>query len=189
VLAYVVALLVECGEADFPHADGSGKTEILIGERHLGSEGASRRVLFVPSKGGKLGPVLEIGARQIRSWTPDCAVYVWGNESANDLDRYREAERITMRVVAALNEAGVGRIEFGSEERLAGTNVVTYGEEFRILFDYSHAIPRDAAIDAAAETLAQAGATSQSPQDPDRPDGGSGLSFNGINVTMANERP
>lgn len=190
VITYVIALLVQCGEADYPHVDGSGLTEILVGERYLESDGASRRILILPDEPrGKLGGPLEIGARQIGSWTASATFFVWGDEDADDRDRIREARRIVHRLVAALRTAGVGRIEFAGIERLKETNIVTYGEEFRLEASYAWQIPRDDAIELAAQALITGGLDySQAPPDPDRPNGGTGRDFATGSVTMENDR-
>jgi len=189
VLAFAIALLVQAGEADYPHVDGSGKTEVLIGERYLEQTGAARRILFVPTQdGGELGPPLEIGARQIGSITEGCTAYVWGAETTDDRDRYREAKRIMMKLIATLNEAGIGRRGFGTIRRMTAGDVDTYGEEYRLSFTYTWAVPRDAAIDAAALVLAGQSGYSKSPEDPDRPFGSTGIDFQ-AEATMENDRP
>lgn len=189
VITYVIALLVQCGEADYPHVNGSGLTEIVVGERYLQSDGASRRILVLPDEPrGKIGGPLEVGARQVGSWTANATWFVWGDENADDRDRIREARRITMRLVAALKAAGAARIELVSVDRLKATNIVTYGEEFRIEMSYAWQIPRDDAIEQAAAALITGGLDySTSPPDPDRPNGGTGRTFE-VNITMENDR-
>lgn len=160
------------------------------GERHDGSEGAPPRIMFLQTAGGTgsaLGPVLHIGGGELGSITESCTCYVWGRETAADADRYDDAKARVMRLYAAFNAAAVGRLELRRLERGDQTRLVTFGEQYQMEIGYVWAVPRDAAIDAAAEALAVAGVIGDSPVNPDRPNGPTGLLFN-VDVTVENLR-
>lgn len=192
VITYVIALLVQCGEADYPHVDGSGLTEILIGERYLECEGNARRIVVIPDEPrGKLTGPLEIGARQVGAWVAHATWLVWGGETSDDRDRIRAARRIVHRLVNAFEAAGAARYDLVDIERLKETNIVTYGEEFRLTMTYAWQIPRDDAIEQAAAALRDGGGLGygNSPPDPDRPNGDTGFDFATGNATLENDRP
>lgn len=180
LLVYVRALLVQCGQADFPHVNGSGFTEVLIGERYDQGEGASNQILFIPTEeGGALGPPLHVSSREIGSIGESCVCYVWGSETTADATRYQSARALVMRLMACFNVAAPGMITWGRETRSAGTDITTFGEEFRLVITYTWAVPRDAAVDAAARVL---GPVTSGLSDPDRPNGSNGNIY-GIVVT------
>ena len=185
VLRYVAGLYAQAGLVRTVPGDPSTGIEIIVGERYDQQEGAPPRLFFRPDKRGKLGPIFEITGRSVGSWTHGCMVYVWGAESATDLDRYDAAEALVMQVQAALQIAGVERSSFGDITREDGTSLVTFGEEYSFRFEYTWAVPRDPALEAAALAL---GLLSQSPTDPDRPLGPTPQTFT-VNVAMSNTRP
>jgi hypothetical protein len=186
LLRYAIALLVQAGIADFPHVDGSGLVEILIGERHEMEEGAGRRIFFVPGDGG-IGGALEISSNQIGARSQGCEAYVWGLEGDGNLGRYDDADVILEQLWDALHTGAAARLGALSEatvKRVKPTDINTFGEEYRVEFSYVWAVPRLAAIQQAARALAL---MSKSPPDPDRPAGPIVSSFHQT-VINANER-
>lgn len=174
VLKHVQALYAQAGDT----------TVFFTGERHLESEGAPGRVIFVPVKDlSTLGPPREIGARQIGTIREAARCYVWGFEAA-DVDRYTDAHRRLMRLMAALKAAAPGRLLMGPLERGDETDIVTYGEEYRAVIGYEWAVPQDRAIARAALAL---GGPPKLPPDPDRPEGDTGFSF--VTKTIHREVP
>ncbi len=186
-----VALTAPTGPGSQSDANGTGWYPLFFeGERFDESEGAPPRIWIVQSKSGsgsKLGPVLEIGARQLGSITEACVCYVWGAETVENGDRYDAAKAMILRLVAAFNAAAVGRLEYRRLERGDQTSLVTYGEEYQLEIAYTWAVPRDGAVDTAAAALAEVGGYSQAPPDPDRPGGGTGSTFK-IAVEMQDTR-
>jgi hypothetical protein len=185
VLRYVVALYTQAGLVRTVPADPSTGIEILIGERYKKSEGAPPRLFFQYDDRGEMGPVLELTGRDVASWTHGCWVYAWGAESATDLDRYDSAIALAMQVRAALHIAAAARGGAVEVVRAARSSLNTFGEDYSFRFQYTWSIPRDNALELAALALA---ATSQSPTDPDRPNGSTGQTFS-VNVVAQNARP
>lgn len=187
LLRDTIAVLVQAGLADYPHVDGSGKIEILTGERYKQQEGASRRILFIPGD-GKIEGAFEISANQIASRASGCEVYVWGLEHEDDLRRYDDADQILEDLVAALQVCAEARLTSllpMTVKRMRDTDINTFGEEYRVEFTYGHEVPRSRAIERAARALFAG--QSKSPQDPDRPEGSTGKTFHQV-VHVENKR-
>ena len=164
-------------------------TPIQVGKQYSAqSLGQPPRVLFVPEPKGKAGPPLEVGGRQVASFTHSCAVYVLAAESGSDEGRFDAAYLLADRVVNALWFSAPGRkiLEFGSFTDASPLDVDGPGAQVTFSFRFVRPVFLDAEIEAAAYALAQTPAPS--PPDPDRLDGGSGLSFNTGTVTLANTR-
>lgn len=153
---------------------------IYVGERYLRQEGATPRIVFVPTTRERWGGILDIGSREVASRLQGCDVYVWGAETLADLDRYDDADARLDDMIAAVFIAGAGRITGGDVVREAETNIATFGEEYRWSFVYARQVPCSDRMEAAAMALSL---TSQSPTDPDRPLGGTGMSFEESVVT------
>jgi hypothetical protein len=161
-------------------------TVFFDGEEHLESEGAPGRIIFVQTEdGGELGPPLAIGANQAASITETVVCYVWGSETVADADRCDDAKARSMRLLAAFKAAAPGRLAMRRLSRMKGTNIVTFGEEWRMTIAYTWAVPQDRAVTKAAKTL---GGPSPLPPDPDRPDGNTGMTFT-FAPTLLNTRP
>lgn len=176
VLAYVRALYVQMADP----------TTFEMGECFDGSEGAPPRIRFVVTRGqSALGPVLEVGARQLGSISEAVTCYVWGSETLDDADRYRDAKARVMTLLAAFNAAGVGRLVLRRLERGDTTSLITYGEQYQMEIAYVWAVPRSDAVDRAARALALTGA---SPPDPSRPNGDTGQTMI-VNVVSNPTRP
>lgn len=167
-------------------ANGVGwRPLIYTGERFDQQEGAPPRLYFRPDPDEKIGPVLDIGGREIASRMQSCDVFVWGAETTADLDRYDAADALLDQAIAAVFTAGAGRITMGDVKRQDETSIDTFGEEYRWRFEYARLVPRSDAFEAAAAALAL---LSKSPEDPDRPNGGNGLTPV-VAVVSANARP
>lgn len=185
VIANVIALLTAVGDARDPNTNPNG-IELLIGERYLREEGAPPRIVFVPTTaGGRLGPPLEIGARQVGSITESVRCYVWGAETSLDVSRYDDAAARCVRLLNAFAASCSGRSTKGAFSRNAGTNIETFGEEYVVELSYTWPVPYDDEIFAAAYATAPSPALS--PPNPDQPTGDTGLTF-GVAVTLTNER-
>lgn len=188
VIANVIALLVTVGDADYPHVSGSGLMEVLIGERYLREEGAAPRIVFVQTEdGGEVGGPIELGGRQVASVTETVRCYIWGAENTDDRLRYDDAKRRVMRLLNAFRATAPGRLKGARLVRGQDSNIVTYGEEFQFTIACTWPVFYDDELWAAAYAAAQSPAPS--PPDPDRLDGGSGLSFATGTATLANTRP
>lgn len=183
-LRYVRALYAQAGLLRTVSTDPSTGIEMLEGERYLHENGHPPRIVFVRDD-EKVGGVLEIGSNEIGSRSQGCTAYVWGAETTDDGTRYDAADALLDRLMAAVNIAGAGRITPGTVQPMKDTNVETFGEEYRWRFEYARQVPRDATLEAAATALA---VLSSSPDDPDRPTGGSGLTFN-VDIVPTNARP
>jgi len=190
-----VAAEAPSGPGSYVDANGVGWYPLFYsGDRFDAQEGAPPRIYFRRSKAaGSVGPVLEIGSRQIGSFGESVIAHIWGAESESDDEaRYDNALAMGARLMAAFNAAGVGRLTLVRMERDSQTSVVTFGEQYQLEVGYVWAIPRDEAIEIAARALAQAaedaGEFPQSPPDPDRPNGPSTVTFQN-QIVMENERP
>lgn len=165
VLKYIEAL----------YAQANDSTVFFTGERHLESEGAPGRIIFLPVRDlSTLGPPRELGARQVGTIREGVRCYVWGAETTADADRYEDARRRMMRLIAAFKNSAPGRLLMGPIVRGDQTDVDTYGEEYQITIAYEWAVPNDRAIAKAAKTL---GGPTILPPDPDRPEGDTGKTF------------
>jgi hypothetical protein len=184
VLRYVVALYTQAGLVRTVPGDPSTGIEVLIGERYDQQEGAPPRLFFRYDPRGQMGPVLELTGRDVGSWKHGCMVYAWGAETLSDLDRYDAAVALTMQARAALHIAAAARGGTVEVVRADESSLNTFGEDYSFRFEYTWSIPRDDALERAALAL---GATSQSPTDPDRPNGDTGYTFS-VNVAMQNGR-
>lgn len=185
VIAGAIALLVGIGEADFPHVDGSGLTGIYYGERYLKQEGAPPRIVIVETDGESIGGIA-VGAHQIGGIDESADFYVWGAESASDIDRMNDAKTRWHRLLNALKASAPGRLRCRRRPRLRGTNIETYGEEFVWTVEYTYAVPEDEAVWVYA--YANAPVPAQSPPNPDKPNGDTGAMFEVGQVTLENTR-
>ena len=178
VLRFAALVLAEAGDP----------AEWYTGERYLEQEGAPPRIVAVPTgSGSTLGPVLELGARQVGSITEGATLYVWGAEHDDDTLRYEDARARLMRVIAAINASAPGRVEWRGISRGDATRITTYGEEYRAEITYVWAVPRDEAIDRAAQRLAAAATLAPVPPRPDYPRGSTGAVY-AITVDMEDTR-
>lgn len=185
VLRYVRALYAQAGLLRDPSTNQGG-IEMLTGERYRRQDGAPPRIVFEQlAKPGNVGGPLEIGARQSASVTETCLCRVWGAETTADADRYDAAKALAAQLLDGFKIAAPGRLRGAQILREDETSIETFGEEYQLLVSYTWAVPRDEQLRQAATALAL---VSDSPQDPDRPNGGTGLSFTPA-VVVENERP
>lgn len=192
VLRYVQALYAQptaaapAGLLRTNPKDPSTGIEMLTGERYRKQNGAPPRIVFEQlPQAGKIGPVLEIGARESFSVTETCLARVWGRETTAQPDRYDAAKTLAMQLLDGFKLAAPGYLTGASILREDQTNIETFGEEYQLLVSYTWAVPRDEALRQAAVALAL---FSDTPQDIDRPNGGTGDTFV-IDVIPQNTRP
>jgi hypothetical protein len=144
--------------------------EWLVGERYEQSEGAPPRVLVLVGEDGSVGGPGAVDAGYVAGVTERCTMLLWGDETTADGDRYRAAKQIAVTVVNALRLVAPGRLAGLTLRRPYKTDLLTYGEEYRLTFSYFWRVPRVAAIWSVPVTPI-------SPPDPMRPNGDTGLDF------------
>lgn len=186
VLIAVRDLFIAVGDVSATPTNPPTGIEMLFGERYLKQRGSAQRIVFVRGDGNLGGP-LEIGAREVGSIGETVECYVWGVETADDINRHRAAEAIAHRLMNAFECCAPGRHTSKIRRRNAGTNVLTFGEELVLEVEYTYAVPVDDDIWDAAYAAAPSPALS--PPDPDRPNGDTGDIFTVDPITLANERP
>jgi len=135
VLRAVVALFVAMGDT----------TPIYVGERYLRQEGKPRRIILVPDD-GEVSGVLGVGEGAVSSVVQTCTAYLWGAETADDLTRYDDADTLLDRFVNALVRCAVGRLKDAPLQRGKETDILTYGEEYRLRFGYEREIAKDQTV-------------------------------------------
>lgn len=188
-----VAAEAPSGIGTYSDANGVGWFALFYTEETWENEyqqGAPPRIYFKRVKANPgIGPVLEISSRQIGSFGEGIRAYIWGAEESEDgeQDRYDFAMAMAKRLYAAFNAAGCGRLSLNAFEPDPDEPDLSFGAQYILEVAFTWEVPRDDAIDAAAKALADLGAVSESPLDPDRPDGGNGSTY-GINVVMENNR-
>lgn len=122
-------------------------TEILLGENHLEEEGAANRVVFVPGDGGGEMAPQRLSTGGVARLEESCTAYVWGyTNSADDFDRYDAAYAILANVIVAVNVAAPGRITMTALRRSQESRIVTYGEEYQIVFTYQWQVNKGSAL-------------------------------------------
>ncbi len=124
-------------------------TPIHIGERYLRMEGKPRRIVIVPDDGDVSG-VLGIGEGARASITQTATVFLWGAETGDDLRRYDDADALLDRFVNVLVRVAPGRLDSAPVQRGKDTDILTFGEEYRLRFSYKRQIPTDVAVWSAA---------------------------------------
>jgi hypothetical protein len=113
---------------------------VLLGERYLDENDIPNRVVFVPnpetSKEALAGEGRKLNTKSLWAIAETCDVYVWGDENADDFERYRLATDLRRAVLNAFHRAGPGRVVLLGIDRNHGTNIVTRGEEFVLHLAY-----------------------------------------------------
>lgn len=164
-----------------------GGARIFHGEEYLDQNDTPPRVVFVLGEdGGDLGPVLEIGARQVASVTEPISVHIWG-AGARDDARTDDAKARAHRIINAFKASTPGRLRGKLITREQSPRILKHGEEVVIRLAYSWAVPEDEDVYEAAYALAPVPALS--PPNPDQPGGPTGLEFFTTPITLTNARP
>lgn len=123
--------------------DMGDATPIMIGKQYLEQGvGSAPRVVFVPEPRGRIGPPQELG--NAASVTHSCDVAVRGQESGDDLERFKQAYAIGDRVIDLIKTAATGRIEWGDFGDGSPTDADAYGAEVAFSFTYTRDVPHDA---------------------------------------------
>lgn len=160
-------------------------TPIFVGERYLRQEGKPRRIVLVPDD-GNLGAVLGAGEGTVAGVTLACTAYLWGAETAADLDRYDDATSLLHRFVNVLKRVAGARVKDAPIEREKDTNIETFGEEYRLRFSYEYGIALDQEVwNCAIPTAAD---EQLSPPPYDSPPG-TPASTIAIDITVSPEEP
>lgn len=120
-------------------------TTIFVGERYLKQEGKPRRIVLVPETGNFSG-VLGVGEGSIGGLTMACTAYLWGAETASDLDRYDDATSLLHRFANVLKRIAGSRVKDAPIDRERGTNIETFGEEYQFRFSYEYGVPVDTEV-------------------------------------------
>lgn len=118
-------------------------TPIQVGKAYLESFGlgAPPKVLFVPDQRGSIGPARELGAAA--RITHGCDVYVRGEESGDDIERFRAAYTLAGIVISCISVAG--GVFGGPFEDASPTDVDAHGAELRFSFTYARDVWHSAA--------------------------------------------
>jgi hypothetical protein len=93
-----------------------------------------------------------------------CTFLIWGAETTADGDRYRAAKSLGIDLINALRLVAPGRLKGLTLRRPYTSDLLTFGEEYRLNVEYSWNVPRRAAIWNVA-------ITPNAPPDPMRPNG------------------
>lgn len=175
VVRNVVALLIAVGDVAAAN-DGSGGTmRVYHGEEYLDTNDTPPRLVCVLGEdGGDLGGVLEIGARQVASWSEGISFHVWGAGPSDD-SRLDDAMARADRIVNCLAASAPGRRRGKLYTREQNPKILKHGEELVFRISYTRPVPYDDQVFAAAYALAPTPALS--PPNPDQPQGSTGLSF------------
>jgi hypothetical protein len=129
-------------------------TPILVGRQYLSrGAGGAPHVVFCPeAAGGSIAAGRYLG--DAAQFVHGCEVHVRGRDSGGDVNRWRETYLLTDRVIAMLQVAGSGRIEWGSTSDGSPLETDFLGCEVVLSFQYSRDILHDAdrwALPAASE--------------------------------------
>ncbi len=138
------------------------------------------RIVFVAGDGTWTGAP-KLAAKLVGAVSDSCTALIWGRETTDDFTRNDAALVLRSRLIAALHRVAPGRITPGAVERLRDTNILTYGEEYRLTFSYREDI---AVIKSIALLPAPLGPTS--PPDPLKPNGDTGLELTPV-ITVTPE--
>jgi hypothetical protein len=123
-------------------SDMGDATPICVGKAYLDrSIGSGPRVVFLPEVSGALTRPIELG--HCASHKHGCSVVVRASESGDDLTRFDAVIALHDRVVACLQVAGTGRIEWGSDGDSSPTATDAYGAELTFSFTFRRDIPHD----------------------------------------------
>jgi len=126
---------------------GDGLIEWLIGERYDGQEGAPPRVFVLTGEDGSVGGPDRIGGGMFVAGVRErCTFLIWGAETAADGDRYRAAKDIGVDLTNALRLVAPGKIKGLQLRRPYKTDILTYGEQYRLGVEYAWNVPRRARI-------------------------------------------
>lgn len=152
-------------------------TPLLIGERHLPEIDCTPRVVFVLTlDGGNIGPVPKIGAGYVAGITETIKCYVWGAETVEDVERYREAHLITIRILNCFKRTTPGRLT-GKVYKRDKASEQTYGENYQLTVSYTWGVPTDDAIFRVTSETPGA-----QPPSPDQPNGSTGANFDVVPI-------
>ncbi len=151
------------------YAAVSDPTVFLIGERHLGEEGAPGRIIMVRGDGNVSGSG-RVGDGNVARAGHTLTAYLWAAEDVDDLARYDAIDDMEDRFINAVLARVPGRESISTLSAATTPGIVSFGESLQITVTLSRGVPRDAAIWAAP-------ITPQPTPDPMRPNGDSGLSF------------
>jgi len=154
--------------------------EWLIGERYEEQEGAPPRVFCLVGEDGSVGGPGAVDANFVAGVTERCTMLLWGDETTADGDRYRAAKQLGIVLINVLRLVAPGRLSGLTLRRPYKTDLNTFGEEYRLTFEYQWRVPRVAAIWAVP-------VTPLSPYDPMRPNGDTGTTFT-LDVTTEGSR-
>jgi hypothetical protein len=155
-------------------------TKLYQGEKYLKQNEAPNRVIFVVGDGVWMGAP-KLAAKLVGAVSDSCTAFIWGAETSDDWTRNNAALALRRRLIGALHRVAPGRIMPGAVERLRDTNLLTYGEEYRLTFTYREDIP---VVKSIALLPAPDGVTS--PPNPLKPNGDTGLELE-IEMTVAPE--
>lgn len=144
--------------------------EWLEGERYSGQEGAPPRIFWLTGEDGKIGGPGVVDANYVAGVTEQATALLWGDETPADGDRYRAAKSLGVLLFNCLGKVAPGRVTRLSFRRPVKTDLLTFGEEYRLSFSYFWRVPRIAAI-------WNIPVTPVSPGDPMRPNGDTGTAF------------
>lgn len=121
------------------------ETKFYVGERYLKQEEAPRRIILVPDA-GNFGGVIGAGEGTVGGLVMTCTAYLWGAETADDLDRYDDATALLHRFCNVLKRVAGSRVKDAPITREQATNVETFGEEYQVRFAYEYGIPTDVEV-------------------------------------------
>lgn len=155
-------------------------TKVYNGEKYLRQNESANRIVFVAGDGTWTGAP-KLAAKMVGAVNDSCTALIWGAETTDDFARNDAALALRRRLIGALHRVAPGRITPGAVERLRDTNLLTYGEEYRLTFSYREDI---LAVKSIALLPAPLGVTS--PPNPMKPNGDTGLELTPV-ITMAPE--
>lgn len=113
-------------------------TPLLVGSNYIarGPGDPGRRIVIDPYLSGSK---IAVDARELGSAgsvTGKCEVRVRGDDSADDIARLDDCERLTKRVWACLRAAAPGHVDGGPLEDISPVDVSGYGFELAFTFTY-----------------------------------------------------
>ena len=178
VLTDTLADVIRNVRAIFTQAGDGTLIQTGVEFRETFKSGQAPRILFEPEVGGKAGPVLQIGDREIGSFSSGCIVRIRGAEDGTDDGRFDSAYQTANRVRNALQASASGRLAWKAWKDSSPVGVDGYfGAEVIFAFEYTWANRYDDDIMNAAYALATAAGGPASPGNPDQPNGPTGLNY------------
>lgn len=133
VIGQVIDAFAEIGDA----------TPIMVGKHYVSSGlGQAPRIVFVPELRGTIGPPTELG--YACSITHSCDVYVRGEETGDDVQRFRSAYALGDLVIDCIKVAG-GNFEGEQYRDNSPTDVDVFGAELAISFKFTRNVEHSAA--------------------------------------------